>query len=147
MPGELKIIVDFYDFMVYLIQRIERFPRHHRYSLGIAMESRLQQILALLLRGRYSSERTACLKDANIELEVLRFQLRLAKYLRSLPVKSRPRDHAAPGNWRPVRWPDPAAGRPSMKRHGGLWDRLISWEHLVLAERKAQRGRPSAWRG
>ena len=35
MSHELKIISDFYDFTFYLIQRIEKFPRHHRYSLGV----------------------------------------------------------------------------------------------------------------
>lgn len=28
-----------------------------------------------------------------------------------------------------------------MKRYGNLWDRIISWENLVLAARKAQRGK------
>ena len=35
MESELKVISDFYDFMLYLTQRIETLPRHHRYSLGI----------------------------------------------------------------------------------------------------------------
>ncbi len=35
MYQELKVISDFYDLMLYLIQRIEKFPRHHRYSLVI----------------------------------------------------------------------------------------------------------------
>ena len=48
MAGELKVIANFYDFALYLIQRIEKFPRHHRYSLGTSMASRLQAILALL---------------------------------------------------------------------------------------------------
>lgn len=30
-----------------------------------------------------------------------------------------------------------------MKRHGHLWDRIVSWENLVLAARKAQRGKRS----
>lgn len=45
-PKELKVISDFYDLMLYLTQRIEKFPRHHRYSLGTSMEQRLQAILA-----------------------------------------------------------------------------------------------------
>ena len=28
-----------------------------------------------------------------------------------------------------------------MKRYGGLWDRLVSWDNLLLAARKAQRGK------
>ena len=92
---ELKVISDFYDFMLWLIQHTEQFPRHHRYSLGIAMENRLQTILKLLIRAKYTKGETKAghLSDANIELEVLRFQVRLAKDLKALPIKSH--GHAA----------------------------------------------------
>ncbi|MBV8780212.1 MAG: diversity-generating retroelement protein Avd [Phycisphaerae bacterium] len=88
MEQELKVISDFYDFMLYLIQRVETFPRHHRYSLGIAIENRLQTILALLLRAKYIQDKLPQLREANIELEVLRFQMRLASDLKAMPAKS-----------------------------------------------------------
>ncbi len=88
MDSELKVIADFYDFMLWLIRHTEKFPRHHRYSLGVAMENRLQTILALLLRAKYSRLKTEPLSQANLELEVLRFQLRAAKDLKVLPTKS-----------------------------------------------------------
>ena len=93
MARELKVISDFYDFMLWVIHHIEGFPRHHRYSLGRDMESHLQQILSLLLRAKYSRGKTPTLAEANIELEVLRFQLRLAKDLKVLPARSH--GHAA----------------------------------------------------
>jgi len=88
MSAELKVIADFYDFMLWLIRHTEKFPRHHRYSLGLSMENRLQTILALLLRAKYEKAGKEPLSLANLELEVLRFQLRLAKDLKVLPVKS-----------------------------------------------------------
>jgi len=88
MKEELKVIADFYDFMLWLIRHVEKFPRHHRYSLGTAMEQRLQTILTQLLRAKYTKEKAVILNDANIELEVLRFQIRLATDLKVLPVKS-----------------------------------------------------------
>jgi len=88
MPKDLKIISDFYDFMLWTIRHTEKFPRHHRYSLGIAIENRLQTILSMLLRARFSKDRNTWLFDANIELDVLRFQIRLAKDVKVLPVKS-----------------------------------------------------------
>ncbi|GMU26297.1 MAG: hypothetical protein AMXMBFR16_12020 [Candidatus Uhrbacteria bacterium] len=36
MAQELKVIADFYDFMLWLIRHTEKFPRHHRYGLGLA---------------------------------------------------------------------------------------------------------------
>ena len=88
MVRELKVISDFYDFILWLMRHVEKFPRHHRYSLGRDMEGRLQAILALLLRAKYTREKGALLAEANIELEVLRFQVRLAKDLGVLPAKS-----------------------------------------------------------
>ena len=93
MAQELKVIQDFYDFMLWLIQHTEKFPRHHRYSLGVAMENRLQRILELLLRAKYTRDTAGYLNDANVELEVLRFQVRLATDVRALPLKSH--GHAA----------------------------------------------------
>ena len=86
--NELKVIADFYDFMLYLIQRVEKFPRHHRYSLGIAIENRLQDLLAMLLRAQFTRDRHGILKECNIQLDVLRYQLRLAGDLKTLPLKS-----------------------------------------------------------
>lgn len=88
MPKELKIIQDFYDFMLWITKHTEKFPRHHRYSLGVSIETRLQKILELLLKAKYHKEKNKVLNDANIELEILRFQLRLAKDLKVLTIKS-----------------------------------------------------------
>ncbi len=88
MAKDLKIISDFYDLMLWTLHHTEKFPRHHRYSLGVAIENRLQTILSMLIRARYSKDRSVWLFDANIELDVLRFQIRLAKDLKVLPVKS-----------------------------------------------------------
>lgn len=87
---ELKVLADFYDFLLWLVQHTGKFPRHHRYSLGLAIEARMQTILALLLRAKYAkgAVKSQHLSEVNLELEVLRFQLRLAKDLRALPIKS-----------------------------------------------------------
>lgn len=89
-PKELKVILDFYDLMLYLVQRCERFPRHHRYSLGIAIEGRLHAILGLLIKAKYTARTTKrqSLLLANTELEILRFQLRLAKDLQAFGARS-----------------------------------------------------------
>ena len=74
--------------MLWLIKHTEKFPRHHRYSLGLAMENRLQDILYLLLRAKYTHNKKDFLNEANIQIETLRFQLRLAKDLKALPTRS-----------------------------------------------------------
>ncbi len=91
LAQELKVISDCYDFILYLSRRIAKFPRQHRYSLGQSMEKRLQVLLALLIRAKYtlaSAEKSGLLRDANIELEVLRFQVRQALDLGAFPRNS-----------------------------------------------------------
>jgi len=90
---ELKVIADFYDFALWLTRHIEKFPRHHRYSLGLHMEQQLYLILRSLLRAKYTKDRTATLSEVNLDLETLRFLVRMAKDLAILPVKSH--SHAA----------------------------------------------------
>lgn len=88
MVQELKVISDSYDLTLYLSQRISKFPRQHRYSLGLSMENRLQTLLALLIRAKYTSggeSKIQMLRDANIELEVLRFQVRQVLDLGAFP--------------------------------------------------------------
>ena len=60
---------------------------------GRDMEGRLQGILATLLRAKFSGDKAELLREANIELEVLRFQVRLAKDLGILAARSH--GHAA----------------------------------------------------
>jgi len=93
MPEELKVIQDFYDFILWTVNHTSKFPRHHRHSLGVDIERRMQSILALLLRAKYTRERALLLDEANLELEILRFQLRLAKDLQILSIRSQ--GHAA----------------------------------------------------
>jgi len=95
MTQELKVIADFYEFMLWLLRHTEKFPRHHRHSLGVSIENRIQAILGLLIKAKYrpGQPRRECLESANIELEVLRFQLRLSKDLRLIPLGSH--EHAA----------------------------------------------------
>ncbi len=90
---ELKVISDFNDFMLWMIRHTERFPRQHRYSLGIVIENRLQTILALLLKAKYRVDKAAYLNEANVELDILRFQIRLATDLKALTIDSQ--GHAA----------------------------------------------------
>jgi hypothetical protein len=87
---ELKVIQDCYDLTLYLSGRVEKFPRSHRYTLGAEIERRLLDVLGGLIRAKYSpvDVRVGLLADVNAELEVLRFQVRLSKDLKALPVNS-----------------------------------------------------------
>ena len=88
LTTELAVIARTYEFVIWTCQHIAKFPRSYRFTLGEQLELRLYRILEDLLRAKYSKERMAILQAVNMELELLRFQFRLAKDLQCLNVKS-----------------------------------------------------------
>jgi hypothetical protein len=74
--------------MLWTMNHTAQFPRHHRYSLGTRIEATLLDLLDLLIAARYRRENLADLDSANILLERLRFQMRLAKDLKALALNS-----------------------------------------------------------
>ena len=78
---ELVIITKTYDLILWSCNHTGRFPRQHRFVLGERLERTLYDLLETLIRAKYSRERTPLLNEANLKLEILRFQIRLAKDL------------------------------------------------------------------
>jgi hypothetical protein len=85
--AELSVITKAYDLILWFVPVISRLPRSHRFVLGERMERTLYEILEMLLRAKYARERRGLLEEANILLDILRFQTRLAKDLELLSVK------------------------------------------------------------
>ncbi len=79
MSAELPVIADCYALTLDLTRRVEKFPRHHRATLGAELADRCRAVLAGLIRARYAAptDRPSLLAAANVELELLRFGLRL----------------------------------------------------------------------
>jgi hypothetical protein len=85
---ELTVITKTYDPIRWACQHTSRFPRQHRFVLGERIERRLYDLLETLIQARYTRQRQPLLEQANLTLEVLRFQMRLAKDLQCLRVNS-----------------------------------------------------------
>lgn len=83
--NELPIIRAFYDFLLWLNPKISKFPRDHRFTLGERLELQAYEILENLIRAKYRKDRKAILDDVNLGLEIVRFQIQVAKDLRCLP--------------------------------------------------------------
>jgi len=82
------VIEKAYALLVWSLNHIAKFPRNHRYGIGLRLEQRVHLILELLLAGKYSRERLPLLQQANLELELLRFQFRLVKDVKCLSLES-----------------------------------------------------------
>jgi len=85
---ELVVITKTYDLILWSCRHTGRFPRNHRFVLGERIERTLYGLLEILIRARYNSARQPLLEEANLALEILRFQIRLAKDLQCLKTES-----------------------------------------------------------
>jgi hypothetical protein len=65
-----------------------KFPRNHRFVLGERVERNLYDLLETLIQAKYTRPRQALLNQANLKLETLRFQIRLARDLQCLKTNS-----------------------------------------------------------
>lgn len=66
----------------------EKMPKGFRYTLTSRMHDQCFDIVALLIDAQYSKDKREHLKKANIELEKLRVNLRIAHELKLLPQKT-----------------------------------------------------------
>jgi hypothetical protein len=86
---ELVVIEKTHELLVWTLKHIEKFPRNHRYGLGLRLEQRITEILELLLRAKYrAGERATLLAQTNLSLELLRFQFRSVKDVKCLSLES-----------------------------------------------------------
>ena len=85
---DLPIIRAWYEFMIWLMPKIAKFPRDLRFVLGERIERRFLDVLELLIRARYAKDRQALLEQANTEMDVLSCLLRAAHDLQALPPKA-----------------------------------------------------------
>jgi 23S rRNA-intervening sequence protein len=85
---ELVVITKTYDLILWSCHHTGKFPRNHRFVLGERIERNLYDLLETLIRAKYTRQRQPLLEQANLTLELLRFQMRLAKDLQCLKVES-----------------------------------------------------------
>jgi hypothetical protein len=83
---ELIVITEAYGLILWSCNHTSKFPRNHRFVLGERIERNLYGLLETLIAAKYTKNRLRPLEDANLALEVPRFQIRLAKDLQCLQV-------------------------------------------------------------
>ena len=82
-----------YQFILWLVPTLERFPRSQKFLLGDRIQSTALNVLESLIEATYTRHRSQHLSQANMGLEKLRFLLRLAWELHYL--NRRRYEHAA----------------------------------------------------
>ena len=72
---ELVVITKTYDLILWSCNHTGKFPRNHRFVLGERIERTLYDLLEILIRAKYAKQRQLLLEQANLTLEILRFQM------------------------------------------------------------------------
>ncbi len=76
-----------YRFMLWLVPAVEKFPRSQKFLLGDRIQSTAMDVLERFVEATYTTkERVRLLAQANLGIEKLRFQFRLATDLRHLDL-------------------------------------------------------------
>jgi 23S rRNA-intervening sequence protein len=76
--GELPVFVKWMEFLDWLLAATGRFPRQARFSFCQRIEGLALDVVEDLIEARYSRDKRATLRRANLRLEKLRVLLRLS---------------------------------------------------------------------
>jgi hypothetical protein len=74
-----QLVSEFYEFMLWRMDRTQRFPRNYRGTLTKWIEDLLWGILDLLVEAAYTRHKLPLLEQSNLRLQKLRFLIRLCK--------------------------------------------------------------------
>ncbi len=87
--GDLPVVVNkAYEFSLWLIQKVEHFPRAYRFSIGDRLVSGVIDLLLRLVDAAYARDKRSILVEVNGMLNRMRYLLRLAKDLKLFKVDS-----------------------------------------------------------
>ena len=77
-----------YDFVLWLLPKVESFPRSYRFTLGERLTANGLDLLTTLVEAAYAREKDALLRKASGIVNTTRYLLRLSKDLKILSLDS-----------------------------------------------------------
>jgi len=83
---QLIIFQKHFDLMVYSFPIIGRFPKDQRFVLGQQIENQMLDIGKMIVHANKLKQKKAKLYEIDIELEKLRFLIRIAKDLKVMTI-------------------------------------------------------------
>ncbi len=84
--GAPAIVGKAYDFVLWLLPKVENFPRAHRFTVGERLTGSGLDLLTTLVEAAYAREKDDLLQQAARKINSTRYLLRLAKDLRLMSV-------------------------------------------------------------
>ena len=88
MPtSTVQAVPKLYDVILWLMSRVEKFPRSQKFTLGDRTVNLALDTLELLIEATYTRDRLALLRKANVQLEKLRYLIRICHDFKMLSAK------------------------------------------------------------
>jgi hypothetical protein len=75
-----------YDFVLWLLPKVETFPRSHRFAIGERLSAQGLDLLVILTEAAYTTGKDELLTQANRKINSTRLLVRLAKDLKLLSL-------------------------------------------------------------
>jgi len=88
LAGTPVVIIAHYELLRWLMQRVEKYPRGYRFTLGGRIIGLALEVLEHLVEAAYTKNRSECLRGADLSLAKLRYLGRLAKDERCVSLRS-----------------------------------------------------------
>ena len=119
MEKKETIITKTYDMLLYVIPILEKYPRTHKFILADRIENTLLNILDRLLEAYFSQtgDKNDLLKNVNIELEKLRYLIRLSYDLRCINIDK----------YEKITFKINEVGKMS-----GGWRKSLKWKNMII---------------
>ncbi|MGH9719176.1 MAG: diversity-generating retroelement protein Avd, partial [Bryobacteraceae bacterium] len=82
------VITKTYDFVLWLLPKVEKFSRSFRFTIGERLSAHGLDLLVLLVEAAYATRKEDLLEGANRKVNGARYLLRLSKDLQLMSIDS-----------------------------------------------------------
>lgn len=83
----VQAVPKFYDVILWILGRVEKFPRSQKFTLGDRTVNLALGTLELLIEATYTRDRLPLLQKTNVQLEKLRYLIRICHDFKLLSPK------------------------------------------------------------
>ncbi|MBI5750279.1 MAG: diversity-generating retroelement protein Avd [Nitrospinae bacterium] len=86
MSTEIPAVTKLYDIILWMMPQVEKFPRDFKFTVGDRIINLLLDSLELIIEAAYTKDKQQPLRKCNLQIEKLRFFIRMAKDKKYLSI-------------------------------------------------------------
>jgi hypothetical protein len=86
--GAPLVVGKAYDFVLWLLPKVENFPRAHRFTVGERLTAHGLDLLTSLVEAGYARQKGELLEQASRKVNSTRYLLRMAKDLKLMSIEA-----------------------------------------------------------